>query len=185
MHGLWELTSVVRRAASRMAPGVDHIHVRELLVPFRHRHVDAMLSAVEALASALTRELVPVRVNGVTPGLMDTPRLYTDDGAKGNTLVQNRAAMVPGKRVGTADEVAQVLLMLMAHAYVTGEVVHVDGAGRFVQHRSSDPVDDRWSGVIPSTESNAHGSDASAGQVELLRARHSAAEDGAPQPLSA
>jgi NAD(P)-dependent dehydrogenase (short-subunit alcohol dehydrogenase family) len=33
---------------------------------------------------------------------------------------------------GTADEVAQVILMLMTNDYMTGEVVHVDGGGRFV-----------------------------------------------------
>jgi hypothetical protein len=34
--------------------------------------------------------------------------------------------------VGTADEVAQIILMLMTNAYMTGAVVHVDGGGRFV-----------------------------------------------------
>ena len=98
----------------------------------------AMLSAVEALALPCL-ELAPVRVNGVTPGLIDTPLLYTADGAKRDTLVQNRAAMLPGKRVGTADEVAQVILMLMTNDYVTGEVAHVDRGGRFVSHARSIP----------------------------------------------
>lgn len=30
------------------------------------------------------------------------------------------------------DEGAQVILMLMTNDYMTGEVVHVDGGGRFV-----------------------------------------------------
>jgi NAD(P)-dependent dehydrogenase (short-subunit alcohol dehydrogenase family) len=47
-------------------------------------------------------------------------------------MIRNRAAVLPGKRVGTAEEVAQVILMLMTNAYMTGEVVHVDGGGRFV-----------------------------------------------------
>ena len=40
--------------------------------------------------------------------------------------------MVPGRCVGTADEVTQVILMLMTNTYITGEAVHVDGGGRFV-----------------------------------------------------
>lgn len=44
----------------------------------------------------------------------------------------NRAAVLPGKRVGTAEEVAQAMLMLMTNAYMTGEVLHIDGGGRFV-----------------------------------------------------
>jgi alkylhydroperoxidase/carboxymuconolactone decarboxylase family protein YurZ len=44
---------------------------------------------------------------------MDTPLLHTADGAARDTIVQNWAAILPGKRVDTADEVAQVMLMLM------------------------------------------------------------------------
>jgi NAD(P)-dependent dehydrogenase (short-subunit alcohol dehydrogenase family) len=87
---------------------------------------------VEALAPALSLELAPVRVNAVTPGLIDPPLLHTAYGAERDTLVQNRAALMPGKRVGTADAVAQVILMLMTNGYLTGAVVHVDGGGRFV-----------------------------------------------------
>ena len=64
----------------------------------------AMLSAVEALAPALALELVPVCINAVTPGLIDTPWLLTADGVERDTIVHNRAAMLSGKRVGTADE---------------------------------------------------------------------------------
>jgi hypothetical protein len=34
--------------------------------------------------------------------------------------------------VSTANELAQVILMLMTNAYLTREVVHVGGDGRFV-----------------------------------------------------
>jgi NAD(P)-dependent dehydrogenase (short-subunit alcohol dehydrogenase family) len=88
----------------------------------------AMLSAVEALAL----ELAPVRVNAVTPGLIDTPLLYTAYGPERDTIVKSRAAILPGRHVGTADEVARVIVLLMTNAYLTGEVVHVDGGGRFV-----------------------------------------------------
>jgi NAD(P)-dependent dehydrogenase (short-subunit alcohol dehydrogenase family) len=78
------------------------------------------------------RELAPVRVNGVTPGLIDIPLLHTAYGAGRDAIVQNRAAILPGTSVGAADEVAQVILMLMTNDYVTGEVVQVDGGSRFV-----------------------------------------------------
>jgi hypothetical protein len=38
------------------------------------------------------------------------------------------------------DEVAQMIRMLVIYAYVTGEVVHVDGGGRFVSHRLSHSI---------------------------------------------
>jgi len=50
--------------------------------------------------------------------------------------------MLSGRRVGTADEVAQVIVLLMTNAYMTGEVVHVDGGCRFVSQCSIDSVHD-------------------------------------------
>jgi NAD(P)-dependent dehydrogenase (short-subunit alcohol dehydrogenase family) len=131
---LWGLTHVVRHAAPRMAQG--SITLTSGSLSSRPRPgtamLTAMLSAVEALAPALALELAPVRVNAVTPGLIDTPLLHTAYGPERETIIKNRAAMLPGRRVGTAEEVAQVILMLMTNAYITGEVVHVDGGGRFV-----------------------------------------------------
>jgi NAD(P)-dependent dehydrogenase (short-subunit alcohol dehydrogenase family) len=40
-------------------------------------NLTAMLAAVEALAPALALEPAPVRLNAVTPGFTDTPRLHT------------------------------------------------------------------------------------------------------------
>jgi NAD(P)-dependent dehydrogenase (short-subunit alcohol dehydrogenase family) len=79
-----------------------------------------MLSAVEALAPALALELASVCVNAVTPSLIDTPLLRAAHSSERDTIVQNWAAILPGKRVGTADEVAQVILMLMTHDDLTG-----------------------------------------------------------------
>jgi NAD(P)-dependent dehydrogenase (short-subunit alcohol dehydrogenase family) len=131
---LWGLTYVVRHAAPRMQQG--SITFTSGGLSSRPRPgtamLTAMLAAVEALAPALALELAPVRVNAVTPGLIDTPLLHTAYGAERDTIIKNRAAILPGKRVGTADEVAQVILMLMTNDYMTGEVVHVDGGGRYV-----------------------------------------------------
>jgi NAD(P)-dependent dehydrogenase (short-subunit alcohol dehydrogenase family) len=92
----------------------------------------AMLAAVEALTPALALELAPIRVNAVTPGLIDTPLLNAAYGAERDTLVQNRAAALPGKRIGTSADVAHLMLMLMTNAYVNGAVLHIDGGGRFL-----------------------------------------------------
>ena len=131
---LWGLTYVVRHAAPRMSQG--SITFTSGSLSSRPRPGTAMLtailSAVEALAPALALELAPVRVNAVTPGLIDTPLLHAAYGEERDTIIRNRAAILPGRRVGTADEVAQVILMLMTNDYMTGEVVHVDGGGRFV-----------------------------------------------------
>lgn len=131
---LWGLTYVVRHAAPRMSGGSITFTSGGLSSRPRpgSAMLTAMLAAVEALAPALALELAPVRVNAVTPGLIDTPLLLDAYGAQRDTIIENRAAVLPGRRVGSAEEVAQVILMLMTNAYMTGEVVHVDGGGRFV-----------------------------------------------------
>jgi NAD(P)-dependent dehydrogenase (short-subunit alcohol dehydrogenase family) len=131
---LWGAVYVVRHAAPRMTQG--SITFTSGGLSSRPRVGAAMLTAalagVEALARALALELAPVRVNAVTPGLIDTPLLDTTYGPERDTIVKNRAAVLPGKRIGTAEEVAQVMLMLMTNAYITGEVVHIDGGSRFL-----------------------------------------------------
>lgn len=131
---LWGVTYVVRHAAPLMRQG--SITFTSGGLSSRPRPgaamLTAMLAAVEALARALALELAPVRVNAVTPGLIDTPLLHKTYGAERDTIIKNRAAVLPGKRVGTADEVAQAMLMLMTNDYITGEVLHIDGGGRFV-----------------------------------------------------
>jgi NAD(P)-dependent dehydrogenase (short-subunit alcohol dehydrogenase family) len=131
---IWGVTYVVRHAAPRMTQG--SITFTSGGLSARPRLGAAMLTAalagVEALAPALALELAPVRVNAVTPGLIDTPLLYNTYGAERDTIVQNRAAMLPGKRIGTAAEVAQAMLMLMTNEYITGTVLHIDGGGRYL-----------------------------------------------------
>ena len=84
------------------------------------------------MTALLAKACGPVRVNAVTPGLIDTPLLYNTYGSERDTIVQNRAAILPGKRIGTAEEVAQAMLMFMTNEYITGTVLHIDGGGRYL-----------------------------------------------------
>jgi NAD(P)-dependent dehydrogenase (short-subunit alcohol dehydrogenase family) len=131
---LWGVTYVVRSAAPKMTSG--SITFTSGGLSSRPRLGTAMLTAalasVEALTPALALELAPIRVNTVTPGLIDTPLLHNTYGAERDTIVKNREAILPGKRIGTAEEVAQIMLMFMTNAYITGEVIHIDGGGRYV-----------------------------------------------------
>lgn len=90
----------------------------------------ATLGAVESLARALALELAPTRVNCVAPGAVATPLWGVGPAAEGRIAEHGRA--LPVGRVGTADELAQVYLMVMTTGYLTGEVLHVDGGGRYI-----------------------------------------------------
>jgi hypothetical protein len=50
------------------------------------------------------------------------------DGAERDSIMKNRVAILPGKRVGIAEEVVPVILLLVINDCMMGEVVHVDGA---------------------------------------------------------
>ena len=63
-----------------------------------------------------------VRVNAVGPGLVDTP--WTEDWDDIRAAV---SAMAPMKLSAQPDDVAEVVLALIASAYVTGQVWVIDG----------------------------------------------------------
>ncbi|MCC9195510.1 SDR family NAD(P)-dependent oxidoreductase [Arthrobacter sp. zg-Y820] len=67
-----------------------------------------------------------IRINSVHPGYIDTPLLEALPGEVYAALVR----MHPAGRLGTADEVAQVVLFLLSDraAFVTGAQYAVDGA---------------------------------------------------------
>jgi NAD(P)-dependent dehydrogenase (short-subunit alcohol dehydrogenase family) len=91
-------------------------------------HYNASKAGVVALTKQLAVEWAPgVRVNAVAPGVIDTPMLrIMDDPALGNAYLQER---VPLQRLGTAEEVAEVIAFLASDraTYVTGATVVVDG----------------------------------------------------------
>jgi NAD(P)-dependent dehydrogenase (short-subunit alcohol dehydrogenase family) len=88
----------------------------------------AAKGAIVGLTKTLALELAPagVTVNAVAPGAIDTPlnaNAYTPEVRR---TYEERIAL---GRIGTAEEVADVVLFLASHAarYVTGQELVVDG----------------------------------------------------------
>lgn len=71
-----------------------------------------------------------IRVNAVAPGIVPTD-LFS---AAGRADMVRRAATAPLRRAGTTDEIASVVAFLLSDesAYMTGEVVSVDGGSSIV-----------------------------------------------------
>ena len=84
-------------------------------------------SAVTFLGQALAIELAPVRVNVVSPGMIDTPAHGNMDATIRDQVFQHVASGLPVQRIGTAEEVAHSVLYLIQNEYTTGSVLHVDG----------------------------------------------------------
>jgi ketoreductase RED2 len=78
-----------------------------------------VLHLTRLLAKALGPE---IRVNAIAPGYIETP--LTRDWQALREHVETHA---PARRLGTPDDVARVVLGLLAMDYVTGAVVPVDG----------------------------------------------------------
>ena len=82
--------------------------------------------AVENMVRVLALELAPVRVNVVSPGIIDTALFdWMGDDKPGRVAEMTRGQLIP--RVGRPEEVASALLYLMQNGYATGTTVDVDG----------------------------------------------------------
>ena len=82
--------------------------------------------AVEGFVRALTPELAPIRINGVAPGIIDTP-MFDHFGEKKAATLDAIGANFPLGRVGQPEEVAEAILLCMSNNYMTGVVIDVDG----------------------------------------------------------
>jgi NAD(P)-dependent dehydrogenase (short-subunit alcohol dehydrogenase family) len=88
----------------------------------------ASKGAIDTMTIGLAREVAAegIRVVGIRPGLIDTD-IHQSHGVVGR--LERLAPMIPVKRAGTADEVAQVAVWLMSDqaSYVTGTTLDVSG----------------------------------------------------------
>ena len=85
--------------------------------------------ALESMVLALALELAPIRVNAVSPGWVDTPvwdRLATPDVK--NAMMADLAARLPARRLGRPEDIANAVAFLIADTFVTGTVLHAEGA---------------------------------------------------------
>ena len=87
----------------------------------------SMNMALVPLAQVAALELAPVRVNVVSPGIIDTPNWNEMAADKKAAFFSQIAASVPAARVGAPSDVADAVMFLMKDTYVTGTVLHVEG----------------------------------------------------------
>lgn len=95
--------------------------------------IAAVNSAVEGLSRALAVELAPIRVNTITPGIVDT-ELFTTLGMDAEQCESFFNEITAGqviKRPAQPSEIAQTALYLMGNTYSTGNTLFVDGGLTF------------------------------------------------------
>lgn len=111
-----------------LAPGAAVVNVGAV-VGFRGFPGDVAYGSAKAGLSGLTQvlaiELAPrgIRVNLVVPGFVDTAMTAGLTDAARRRVVD----AIPAGRVGTAEEIADVVVSVVAATYMTGATVPVDG----------------------------------------------------------
>ena len=89
--------------------------------------VSAANGALESLSRALALELAPVRVNCVSPGIIDTPiRAAMPEEVRRDMLAKTAAALPVG-RVGVGEDIARQIVSFMVNGFATGSIVYIDG----------------------------------------------------------
>jgi NAD(P)-dependent dehydrogenase (short-subunit alcohol dehydrogenase family) len=133
LAGFFHITQ--RVAAHMLKQGSGHIvNITASLAEQPMLHVPAALAALtkgglNAVIRSLAIEFAKrgVRVNAVSPGVIDTPMHAADSH-------EALATLHPVGRMGTVGDIVDAVLYLEAAHFVTGEILHVDGgqtAGRW------------------------------------------------------
>jgi NAD(P)-dependent dehydrogenase (short-subunit alcohol dehydrogenase family) len=83
--------------------------------------------AAEVLARSLALELAPIRVNAISPGVIDTGA-WDALGEQGKAeYFAGMSARNPARRIGTTADIANGVLFAMTNTFLTGTTLHIDG----------------------------------------------------------
>jgi len=134
LKGCFLCTQAVAREMAKRKSGIiiniASVAMGQIGVGFPNiAHYCASKGGIVAMTEALAVELAPynIRVNAVAPGIIETPMI--DPVKKDPKMLEAMLARVPMHRVGTPEEVSNLVLFLASDAssYITGSTVVIDG----------------------------------------------------------
>jgi NAD(P)-dependent dehydrogenase (short-subunit alcohol dehydrogenase family) len=89
--------------------------------------IAAANGALETMVAPLAVELAPLRVNAVSPGVIDTHWWDAMPQDQRRAYFDSVAAVSPVQRVGTPEDVAEAIVYLAGAGFVTGTVLECTG----------------------------------------------------------
>ncbi|KEK29095.1 MULTISPECIES: SDR family oxidoreductase [Shewanella] len=81
-----------------------------------------MNAALEAFTKVLAKELAPIRVNAVSPGLTRTGSMPAQ-----TAMYEQAKATLPVAKVGEPRDIAMAYYLAMNNSFMTGAIIDVDG----------------------------------------------------------
>lgn len=89
--------------------------------------VGATNAAVNAVARTLAVELAPIRVNAVSPGVIESGAYDALGEQQKAALFAARSEHHPAGRIGHPDDIASAVVFALTSTFLTGNVLNVDG----------------------------------------------------------
>jgi NAD(P)-dependent dehydrogenase (short-subunit alcohol dehydrogenase family) len=89
--------------------------------------IAAANGALETMVAPLAVELAPLRVNAVSPGVIDTHWWNALPEDQRRAYFDSVAAVSPVRRVGKPDDIAEAIVYLAGAGFVTGTVLECTG----------------------------------------------------------
>ncbi len=126
----WGTIAVVRAAAVHIRSGgtitLTSGFLARRIVPGTYVKT-TMNTALEAAAKILARELSPIRVNVISPGLTNTEAYAGMAENARRTMLERAAADLPAATYGRPQDLAAAYLFAIDNPFVTGSVIDVEG----------------------------------------------------------
>ena len=123
-------TMLAKHFAQQMNPGgsfvfFSGVHAFKLNVGYLG--VGITNGAVDFLTRWLAVELAPIRVNTISPGVIDTGAwdAMGEDGKR--DYFEHISSSNPARRIGTVEDVSGAVLFAMTNSFMTGVTLKIDG----------------------------------------------------------
>jgi NAD(P)-dependent dehydrogenase (short-subunit alcohol dehydrogenase family) len=123
-------TMLAKHFAQQMNPGgsfvlFSGVHAFKLNVGYLG--VGITNGAVDFLTRWLAVELAPIRVNTISPGVIDTGAwdAMGDEGKR--SYFEHISSTIPARRIGTVEDVSGAVLFAMTNSFLTGVTLKIDG----------------------------------------------------------
>ena len=123
-------TMFAKHFAQQMNPGGSFVlfsGVNSFKVNVGYLGVAITNGAVDFLTRSLAVELAPIRVNAISPGVIDTGAwdAFGEDGKR--NYFERIGSSNPARRIGTSADVAGAVLFAMTNSFLTGVTLKIDG----------------------------------------------------------